>query len=82
MADTKETENSTTITESLKKSLDDLSFKNQQAQTVRDMQDEKMKLKDRVGRKPQQSYGRIEGLKPLAGLRSRFEPDPKLKQGY
>jgi hypothetical protein len=66
-----------TSTETLKETLDNLTFKNTQAETIGKMQNNTSRVKDNVGRKQPKAYGRIEGLKALAGLKDRWKQEPK-----
>jgi hypothetical protein len=60
-----------TSSESIDKGSDSSSFSNSQAETISNIQNDKTKFKYTVGRKAQKSFGRIEGLKALSGLRNR-----------
>ena len=66
-----------TSSETLKQTLDNLTFKNTQADTVSKMQNNTSRVKDNIGRKHPKAFGRIEGLKPLAGLKDRWKQEPK-----
>lgn len=70
MAETKKKEEKVESKETLAQKLNAIAAKNSQIIAVKNMQEGKEKLKDKIGRKPSSAESKIQGLQGLASLKN------------